>query len=793
MLISFNWLKTLIDIHESPQEIADSLTFSGLEVENIEEVESVKGGLKGLVIGEVLSCEKHPDADKLKITTIDIGENEPKPIVCGAPNVEVGQKVVVATVNSTLYPTNGEPFKIKKSKIRGQISEGMICAEDEIGLGTSHKGIMVLETQLPNGTPAADFFELSSDFIFEIGLTPNRADAASHYGVARDLKALLNRELNLPSIIEFKEGTENFDVTIENTLACPRYSGIVIKDVNIAPSPEWLQKRLRAIGINPTNNVVDATNYILHELGQPLHAFDLAEVGDKIIVKNGLNDKFKTLDDKERTLNLDDLMICNSKKPLCIAGVLGGATSGVQSTTTNIFLESAYFSADSIRKTAMKHGIKTDASFRYERGTDPNITVFALKRAALLITSIAGGYVSSKLIDIYKEPIKNFNFEVNINYLNTIIGKKIPYNTLEKILNSLEIKTNLKDDILIVSVPPYRVDVTRPADIAEEILRIYGYNNIELTHLSTQFFANSIHPEKHHIKETVSELLNGLGYHEIITNSLTNSAYYDDKKNLVNILNFNSEELNVMRKTLIYNGLEILTRNINRKQNNLKLYEFGKTYHYTENKYIEKEKLVFFCSGNQHDESWVQPAKKSTLIDLQSVVISTLHRAGLNNIKFIKNTSIYSSASASIQYNSKEIGIIGLIKQAELNKFNINQEVWYAELDWQHVAKKYKNKVIFNPLSKFPEVRRDLSLVIEKSVTFNEIEAIARKYERNILQQINIFDVYEGDKLEPNKKSYAVSFILQDDNKTLNDKAIDSVMNKLISAYEKELGAIIRR
>ena len=793
MLISFNWLKTLIDIHESPQEIADSLTFSGLEVENIEEVESVKGGLKGLVIGEVLSCEKHPDADKLKITTIDIGENEPKPIVCGAPNVEVGQKVVVATVNSTLYPTNGEPFKIKKSKIRGQISEGMICAEDEIGLGTSHKGIIVLETQLPNGAPAADFFELSSDFIFEIGLTPNRADGASHYGVARDLKALLNRELNLPSIIEFKEGTENFDVTIENTLACPRYSGIVIKDVNIAPSPEWLQKRLRAIGINPTNNVVDATNYILHELGQPLHAFDLAEVGDKIIVKNGLNDKFKTLDDKERTLNLDDLMICNSKKPLCIAGVLGGATSGVQSTTTNIFLESAYFSADSIRKTAMKHGIKTDASFRYERGTDPNITVFALKRAALLITSIAGGYVSSKLIDIYKEPIKNFNFEVNINYLNTIIGKKIPYNTLEKILNSLEIKTNLKDDILIVSVPPYRVDVTRPADIAEEILRIYGYNNIELTHLSTQFFANSIHPEKHHIKETVSELLNGLGYHEIITNSLTNSAYYDDKKNLVNILNFNSEELNVMRKTLIYNGLEILTRNINRKQNNLKLYEFGKTYHYTENKYIEKEKLVFFCSGNQHDESWVQPAKKSTLIDLQSVVISTLHRAGLNNIKFIKNTSIYSSASASIQYNSKEIGIIGLIKQAELNKFNINQEVWYAELDWQHVAKKYKNKVIFNPLSKFPEVRRDLSLVIEKSVTFNEIEAIARKYERNILQQINIFDVYEGDKLEPNKKSYAVSFILQDDNKTLNDKAIDSVMNKLISAYEKELGAIIRR
>ena len=795
MLISFDWLKTLIDIKKSPQEIADLLTFSGLEVEGLEEVESVKGGLKGLVLGEVLTCEKHPDADKLKVTTVDIGAEEPKQIVCGAPNVAAGQKVVVATVNCMLYPEGHEPFKIKKSKIRGQVSEGMICAEDEIGLGASHDGIMVLNTDMANGTPAAEYFNLSSDYIVEIGLTPNRADGASHYGVARDIKALTGEEVILPKVDAFKEGTDDFDVTVENTEACPRYSGVVIKGVKVGPSPEWVQKRLRAIGINPTNNVVDVTNYILHELGQPLHAFDLAQVGNKVIVKTGLaGKKFTTLDEKERTLLEDDLMICNAKDPMCIAGTLGGIKSGVSDKTTDIFLESAYFDAAYVRKTAMKHAIKTDASFRYERGTDPDITLYALKRAALLIQEVAGGEITSKVVDIYPNPIAHVEFEVKYTYLNTIIGKTLKQEEIKKILNSLDIEiTSSSNEVMKVKVPPYRVDVTRPADIAEEILRIYGYNNIDLTDLSTDYFAHSNYPEKHQLKETLSDVLSGFGYSEIITNSLTNSDYYEDKKELVNILNFNSEELDVMRNTMVHSGLEVLLRNINRKQANLKFYEFGKTYAYDGERYIEKEKLALYLTGSHQEESWTADAKNAEFIHLYTVVSSILERVGFAGVQLEKMNNEEISAGVSIKYNNRDIGVIGLLKSAILEKFTISQQVLYAEIDWQYITKKYKDKSKFSPLSKFPEVRRDLSLVIDKKVTFEEIKAIANKYEKNLLQRINVFDTYEGEKMEEGKKSYSVSFILQDTEKTLNDKVIDKVMNKLIGAYEKEIGAVIRR
>lgn len=795
MLISFDWLKTLIDIKETPQQISDLLTFSGLEVEGVEEVESVKGGLKGLVIGEVLTCVKHPDADKLSVTTVDVGADEPKQIVCGAPNVAAGQKVVVATVNCTLYPEGHEPFKIKKSKIRGEVSEGMICAEDEIGLGASHYGIMVLDTDVPNGTPAAEYFDLSSDYIFEIGLTPNRADGASHYGVARDLKALLNREINLSSVDGFKEGTEDFDVSVGNTEACPRYSGLVIKGVEVKASPEWLQKRLRALGINPTNNIVDVTNYILHELGQPLHAFDLAEVGNKIVVKTGLEgEKFTTLDEKERTLLADDLMICNATKPMCIAGTLGGSKSGVKKSTIDIFLESAYFSADYVRKTSMKHSIKTDASFRYERGTDPNITMYAMKRAALLIQEVAGGTITSKVIDVYPNPIPDFEFEVKYSYLNTIIGKELKVEKVEAILKSLDIEiSSINGDVMNVKVPPYRVDVTRPADIAEEVLRIYGYNNIELTDLSTQYFAHSKYPEKHQLKETVSETLNGFGYSEIITNSLTNSKYYESDEGLVKILNFNSEDLNVMRKTMIHSGLEVLIRNINRKNTNLKFYEFGKTYSLVEGKYVEKEKIAFYLTGNQKDESWVEATKSSEFVNLYAVVSAILERTGFAEVELVNTSNDDISAGLSIQYNKREIGVMGLVKGAELEKFSIDQQVWFAELDWQYIAKKYKDKSKFTPLSKFPAVRRDLSLVVDKSVTFAQIERIAQKYVKGLLQDVNVFDVYDGDRLEDGKKSYSVNFILQDAEKTMNDKMIDKIHSQLIEAYEKEVGAVIRR
>lgn len=811
MLISFDWLKTLIDLKESPQEIADLLTFSGLEVEGLEEQEAIKGGLKGIVIGEVLTCVAHPDADRLKVAMVDIGEDEPKQIVCGAPNVEAGQKVIVATVNAMLYPKDHEPFKIKKSKIRGQVSEGMICAEDEIGVGASHDGIMVLDTNLPNGTQASEYFHLSSDTILEIGLTPNRADAASHYGVARDLKALLHREVVFPDLTSFKPGTDDFEVEVMNLKACPRYSGVVMKGVKVAASPDWLQRRLCTIGINPTNNVVDVTNFVLHELGQPLHAFDLAQVGNKIVVKTGLGgQKFTTLDDKERTLLDEDLMICNTNKPMCIAGTLGGKTSGVSELTTDIFLESAYFSPDYVRKTAQKHNIKTDASFRYERGTDPEITIKALQRAALLILKVAGGSISSKVIDIYPKPIAPFNVEVKQSYLDTIIGKSIGREKMMSILTSLDIQVlnerseKIKSTLASfdgeyheityeLSVPSYRVDVQRPADIAEEILRIYGYNNVELSNLNTSYFADSRNPEKHQFKDTISDVLSGMGYHEMITNSLSNSDYYQDTELLVPILNFNSEDLDVMRSKMVYSGLEVIARNVNRKYANLKLYEFGKVYAQTETGYSEKELLALYLTGVQTEESWVQASTSTDFIQLYMVVSAIFERVGWADITVVKNDIEDCVGGVSLVRNGKEVAVMGLVKPSVSEKIGVNQPVWMAQLDWVQITKKYKDSTRFEELSKFPEVRRDLSLVIDKQVTFAEIEAIARKQERTLLKRINIFDVYEGKELGEGKRSYSVSFILQDAEKTLQDNVIDKVMNKLISAYEEEVGALIRK
>ena len=607
MKISLSWLKQFIELTESPEKISELLTNSGLEVEGLEEIETIPDGLKGLVIGEVLTCEKHPNADKLSVTTVDIGQDEPSPIVCGAPNVAAGQKVVVAAVGATLYPAEGEPFKIKKAKIRGEASQGMICAEDEIGLGQSHEGIMVLDTELPNGTPASEYFNIESDYAFEIGLTPNRADAASHMGAARDLKALLNRPIQLPKIeLPTSIGNNPIAVSLENYEACPRYSGLTIRGVNVIDSPDWLQNRLRSIGINPTNNIVDITNFILHGLGQPMHAFDAGAIkGNKVIIKNlSEGSTFTTLDEKERKLAASDLMICNESEGMCIAGVFGGIKSGITENTTDIFLESAYFSPDSIRKTAQGHQLKTDASFRYERGTDPNITVYALRYAAQLVLEIAGGEIHGDLVDLYPEAIKDFSIEASYSRIDQLIGKHIGKERIKEILESLDITVeDLDEDNFKATVPPYRVDVQREADLVEEVLRIYGLNNIELSDtLNSTFLSEFPQRDADAIQLELSKILTGNGYNEIVTNSLTKSSYAEETESLsseynVNILNFLSEELNVMRQTMTYGGLEVIERNTKRKLRNLRLFEFGTTYQCKNDKYKEREHLTLYITG----------------------------------------------------------------------------------------------------------------------------------------------------------------------------------------------------
>lgn len=804
MKISFNWLKEYIEIKEAPEEIAALLTQSGLEVEGVELVQPVPGGMEGLVIGKVLSCEKHPDADKLSLTKVDIGKGIIAPIVCGAPNVAQGQKVIVATVGTTLYPSGKEPFQIKKAKIRGQVSEGMICAEDEIGIGNSHEGIMVLDTSLPSGTPAAHYFNLKDDYILEIGLTPNRADAASHVGVARDLKALLDRPLNLPHTEDFQVNNENLniEIVVENFEACPRYSGLTISGVEVKESPKWLKERLSSIGLSPINNVVDITNFVLHELGQPLHAFDADKItGKKVIVKTmDEGTPFITLDEKERKLSPADLMICNEQEGMCIAGVFGGVKSGITENTKNIFLESACFNPDYIRRTSQHHGLKTDASFRFERGTDPNITVYALKRAALLIKEVAGGKISSNIKDVYKEQFNDFEVFVRFKNIQRLIGKSLSKDLIYKILNNLDIRVKEENNESFVAVvPPYRVDVQREADIIEEILRIYGYDNIEISDsLNTDYIAEFPEIDKNTLQNEISQLLASNGFNEIITNSLTRPVYSErfpstENGETVEILNKLSEELGVMRQTLLFSGLEVLNYNINRKQKDLKVFEFGKIYFKREGKYKEENHLALFITGNKLSETWMAKSEAVNFHDLATPVYKILQKFGI--IKFDSDyiSEEYLSYGLQLKAANKVIVKMGKVNKKVLQLADVKQDVFWALLNWDALLKFKKGNLVYEEVSKFPEVRRDLSLVLDKSVNFEQVQKLAQKNDSGLIKKINVFDVYEGENIDPDKKAYALSFILQDKHKTLTDQAIDKVMNRLISSYEKELGALIRK
>ncbi len=805
MKISLNWLKDYIQLDHSVETISKSLTDTGLEVEGLEEFGKIQGGLEGLVIGEVLTCEKHPNADKLKITTVDIGTDAPSPIVCGAPNVTKGQKVVVATVGTTLYPKGHDSFKIKKAKIRGEVSEGMICAEDEIGLGDGHDGIMVLDTNLPNGTPAIEYFDLDEDYIFEIGLTPNRADATSHIGTARDLKAVYKQAVNWPSVEDFKVDNNDLkiEVDVQNLEACPRYSGLTITNAQVGPSPEWLQTKLKSIGLAPINNVVDATNFVLHEMGQPMHAFDADQVKDnKVIVKTlPKGSTFTTLDEKERKLNENDLMICNGQEEgMCIAGVFGGIKSGVTEKTKNIFLESAYFSADYIRKTAQHHQLKTDASFRYERGTDPYITVYALKRAALLIKELTGGKISSDIVDVYPHEIKPLAVPVKYKNIDRLIGKSLNKKLIHEILNDLDIETKEVDETSFSAIiPPYRVDVTREADIIEEILRIYGFNNVDLPeYVKSDFLANFPETDPDGVQKTISELLVSNGFYETITNSLTKPEYAAQAENLseendVVILNKLSEDLGVMRQSMLYNSLETAVYNINRKQSDLKLFEFGKTYHLNNGKYKENKRLAVLMTGNKLSENWIEKNKKIEFHDLSailSIILEKLTKEEITNEVIHEYPFDYALVS---KINNEEVARFGKVKNGILKKFDLKQEIFFADINWDLLLKQTNNNIVFEEVSKFPEVRRDLSLVIDKSVAFEEIKKLAWSQEKHLIKKINVFDVYEGDKIEQNQKAYALSFILQDKRKTLTDKIIDKTMTKLMTTFESKLGAIIRK
>ncbi len=803
MKISFDWLKQYININKDVETVSDILTQSGLEVEGIEKFETVPGGLEGLVVGEVKTCEKHPDADKLKVTTVDIGNGAARPIVCGAPNVASGQKVVVATVGSTLYPAGHEPFKIKKAKIRGEVSEGMICAEDEIGLGESHDGIIVLNTNVPNGTPAAEVFNIQNDNIFEIGLTPNRADATSHIGVARELKVLLNEELNKPeSALPKKTADLPISISIENDEGCPRYAGITIADIKVEPSPQWLQNRLKSIGLAPINNVVDITNFVLHEYGQPLHAFDYDKIrGGKVSIKTlKEGTKFTTLDEVERKLLATDLMICDSNEPMCIAGVFGGIDSGVKDSTKNIFLESAYFSPDYIRKTAQNHGLKTDASFRFERGVDPNATVDALIRATALICEICGGKVASDIQDLYKSPIKGFEVSVKYKNIHRLIGIEIDKDTIKELLRNLEIEIKKEtEEGLELIVPPYRVDVQREADIVEEILRLYGYENIDISHqLSSGFIAPSEVKDKEKTQKLISEVLISFGYNEIITNSLTKASYSEqvgdiDESQNVEILNKLSEDLGVMRQTLLFSGLEVVAHNINRRQKNLKFFEIGKTYHSINGKYSEKEYLALFLSGNKSDESWKSHDRAVNLHDLSEHLSGIFSKLNIGNTKLEKIKSDIFSEGYQIALNKKVVSNFGNVNKKICKSCEVSQPVLAALIDITALHAAYNTEIEYKSISKFPEVRRDLSLVLDKKTSFAQVQEVARKYSNNLIKDINVFDVYEGENLGQGKKSYSVNFTLQDEYKTLTDKVIDKTMNKLIHAFEKELNALIRK
>jgi len=815
MKISLDWLRTLISTDKPAEEIGKLLTGSGLEVEGIEELESIPGGLRGVVLGTVLTCEKHPDADKLSLTTVDVGDGTPRQIVCGAANVRAGLKVVVALEGATLYPTQGEPFKIKKSKIRGAASEGMICAEDEIGLGTSHAGIMELDSDLPNGTPAVDYFGLGSDSVFEIGLTPNRADAASHYGVARELRALLRQPCHLPDVSQFHapaEAARNIRITIEDVEANPRYAGLLLENVQVGPSPEWLQRRLRSIGLSPINNVVDVTNFVLHELGQPLHAFDADQItGEQIRIKRAAaGENFVTLDGMERTLKAEDLVIADAHgTPMALAGVFGGKTSGVTDATTRVFLESAYFQPAAVRKTSQTHQLKTDASFRFERGTDPHMVPVALKRAALLLQEVAGATVAAPIVDEYPTPIGHATVRLRLPRVEKLVGQFIAPERIRQILTDLDIliAEEIQDSEFgaqnslewILSVPPHKVDVTREADVIEEILRIYGYNHVALRpHNSASFLARFPNPDPEIIRQNTARLLSGQGFSEIITNSITNSLYFEQEgekdETLVRLLNFNSAELNVLRPTMLHSGLEVVRYNVNRRQRDLKLYEFGKTYHRrADGQYDEKNKLVLYLTGNTAAETWQQKSEKSTYHQLAGAVQQVLASLGFPAPTSQPVQHPHLAGGLTLLAQNQPVAQLGAVSNPILKKMDVNQPVWYAELDWDWLMRKYKNSLVARELPKFPEVRRDLSLVVDKTVTFDQLQQIARRTEKKLLQQVNVFNVYEGENLGADKKSYSVSFFLQDATQTLTDQAIDAVMQRLIQQFEQQAGALIRK
>lgn len=820
MNISYNWLKDYLQFDLSPQETAAALTSIGLETGSVEEIQTVKGGLEGLVIGEVLTCTHHPNSDHLHLTTVNIGNGEePLKIVCGAPNVAAGQKVVVATVGTKIY-FGDEPVTIKRSKIRGEESFGMICAEDEIGIGTSHEGIIVLPYDAEVGMLAKDYYNVKSDFVLEVDITPNRIDAASHYGVARDLAAYLKQSgkpfsLTKPSVDGFKtdKSEGGIDVVVENSAACPRYSGLTVRGVTVKESPDWLKNKLLVIGLRPINNIVDITNFILHETGHPMHAFDVNYIEGNTVVVRTLprKSKFLTLDEQERELNENDLMICNTKEGMCIAGVFGGLKSGVTESTTNVFLESAYFNPTWVRKTARRHGLNTDSSFRFERGADPGNTMYVLKRAAMLIKEIAGGEIEGEIRDIYPVKINNAQVVLPFRKVNSLIGKEIPKETIKNILQSLDIETeNESEEALTLSIPTYRVDVTRDVDVIEEILRIYGYNNVDFSDsLRANLSYQTPTDRKHKLQTLISEQLTASGFSEIMNNSLTRKSYYEDNttfpgENGVKLLNPLSNDLGVMRQTLLYGGLESIAYNRNRKHYDLHFYEFGNCYFFdTDRKqegnilsgYSEETHLGLWICGDSNPKNWAAPQTETSVFQLKAHIENILNRLGFtqNQVTFESTQSGIYASGMNIRTFNRQIGSFGIISGNILKKFDIDTDVFFAEMSWDALLKETSaSEVHFSEISRFPSVSRDLALLVDKSVTFAAIEQTAKKAERKLLQELSLFDVYEGKNLPEGKKSYAVNFVLQDKEKTLNDKQIDAVMQKIQQNLEKELGALLR-
>lgn len=820
MEISFNWLKKYVDTKLSAEEVATILTDIGLEVEDFQKIETVKGGLKGVVVGYVATCEDHPDSDHLHITTVDVGAEEKLQIVCGAPNCRQGLKVLCATVGSVLYPNGGdEEFKIKRSKIRGVESLGMLCAEDELGIGSSHDGIMELPEDAPVGMSAHEYLGVKDDYLIGIGLTPNRIDAASHIGVARDLVAYLRSKgedvkLTLPSVDDFKVDNHDLEipVEVENPVAAPRYAGLTITDCKIAPSPEWMQNELRAAGINPKNNLVDITNYVLFELGQPLHAFDADKIeGKKIVVKNcAEGTSFITLDGVERKLSAEDLMICSAERPMCIGGVFGGLDSGISDTTVNVFLESAYFNPVSIRRSAKRHGLNTDASFRFERGIDPNMQVYALKRAALLMKELAGGKISSEIIDINPTPASDFEFELSLDRVNSLIGKQIPEETVRTILDALEVKIiSEQGRILKVAVPPYRVDVQREADLVEDILRIYGYNNVEIPQAVHSTLSYAPKPDKNKLINIAADHLAACGYTEIMSNSLTKASYYEGltsykAENSVRIMNPLSADLNVMRQTLLFNALEAVELNVNHRNADLRLFELGNCYYFNseveaeENplaRYSEKYRIAIAVTGLDSQPSWNVKAAGASFFTLRATVEKLLRRFGIDIYTLRSESSqsdLYSDGIVYMQ-GTKPVVEMGVVAPRLLQKFDLKQAVYFAEIDFELITRAAKKqKITVEELSKFPEVKRDLALLVDKSVTFAQLRNVAMAAEKKLLKRITLFDVYEGDKLPEGKKSYALGFTLEDKSQTLNDKVIEKTMSNIARQLEAKAGAQIR-